>query len=88
MSEDIRKTNECFEQYLGYRPRAFAYPYGAYNQINDEILKTAGYTVAFTSENKIGRQNDSLYLFPRVEVYEQTSLGCLLLKYSLINLFR
>lgn len=87
VNEDINQTNERFDQYMGYRPKAFAYPYGAYNVLNDQILKAADYTVTFTSENKIGKKNDSLYLFPRVEIYEHTSLGYLLMKYTLINLF-
>lgn len=87
LNADINKTNERFDQYLGYRPQVLAYPYGAYNDINEKVLNEAGYLVTFSSENRLGKKNDSFYLFPRIEIYEHTSLGYLLMKYTLINLF-
>ena len=87
LNTDITKTNESFDHYMGYRPCVFVFPYGAYNDINEQVLKEAGYLVTFTSENRIGKKNDSFYLFPRIEIYERTSLSYLLMKYTVLGLF-
>ncbi len=72
--KDIEIMNNRFDKYIGYRPEVFAYPYGKYTKTSEEVLKEAGYKASFTTEKRIGNNRESLYLFPRIAVYQKTDL--------------
>lgn len=78
--EDIEIMNERFDKYIGYRPTVFAYPYGKYTKITEEVLKEEGYKATFTTEKRIGNSRQGLYLYPRMAVYQKLGLDTILKK--------
>lgn len=78
--DDIDKMNERFDKYIGYRPNVFAYPYGKYTKISEEVFKEAGYRITFTTEKRIGNNKEGLSLFPRIAVYQSANLDTILKK--------
>lgn len=61
MSDDelrrhTRDAAEAIADVVGRRPRAFAYPFGDYDQRALEAVRLAGYTVAFSVYTDDGRQ--------------------------------
>ena len=64
--EDIKKQKEVIDT------KAFAYPYGLYNDTYIEALKEEGYKLAFTfgpgKKHRKVKQSDSLYEIPRLNI--------------------
>jgi peptidoglycan/xylan/chitin deacetylase (PgdA/CDA1 family) len=58
--EDTKLSKEKLE-FWGYKPRAFAYPFGSYSPATIEILKEAGYTSAYTVKPGYNKPGDSIY---------------------------
>ncbi|MDR1000743.1 MAG: polysaccharide deacetylase family protein [Clostridiales bacterium] len=55
LKDDLGKLNEAYEQRLGYMPAAFACPFGAFNDRMKEGLRYIGFSVIFTSQQKINK---------------------------------
>ena len=46
--EDIHTFNGLFLKEVGFTPGVFTYPFGAYTDWTEQIVRSAGYTAAFT----------------------------------------
>ncbi|MFA9558162.1 polysaccharide deacetylase family protein [Evansella sp. AB-rgal1] len=79
--EDIRNsiTN------LGGRNRAFAYPYGAYDEKAVSILKELDFEMAFTVIPELAKPGIHVYEIPRIEVFETDTLKDFKRKINLIE---
>ena len=47
---DTESFNAAYEQHLGSQPVSLAFPYGAYAQLTEELLREYGYKVTFTTK--------------------------------------
>jgi len=50
---DLGKMQSLMEEKTGYKPTAFAYPYGCYSKESKDILKSMGFEAAFVCEERI-----------------------------------
>ncbi len=63
--EDTKKAEDRFKKLLGFRPEIYAYPYGEYNEVYIDAIKTLGYRAAFTQDpSSVGNFTDR-YMIPR-----------------------
>lgn len=53
LNADLEKLEARFDDYLGYVPDVFAYPYGIYNDEALSVLRARGYNVIFTCDQHI-----------------------------------
>lgn len=66
---DIKMSIKGFEENLGYSPSAFAYPFGHYSNISEEILKENNIKLSFTVEPGYINKEDNGYLLKRINVH-------------------
>ena len=66
---DLKKSREILNgsTYL-------AYPFGEYTDLSIQLLKDAGFTMAFTTEWRNAKVGDDLYEVPRIYIYNEYSL--------------
>ena len=66
---DLKKSSELLNgsKYL-------AYPFGEYTDLSIQLLKDAGYTMAFTTEWRNARVGENKYLVPRIYMYNEYTL--------------
>ena len=67
-SDDISIFMELMEENTGYKPTAFAYPFGACSEHSENLLKKEGFLASFSCYEKlnyISKDNNSLYLLGR-----------------------
>jgi peptidoglycan/xylan/chitin deacetylase (PgdA/CDA1 family)/SAM-dependent methyltransferase len=65
---DVGQSKRLIESAIGLDVTAFAYPYGAFDEISVEAVRAAGFTVAVTCEaRRVAPRGDTLRL-PRLEV--------------------
>jgi peptidoglycan/xylan/chitin deacetylase (PgdA/CDA1 family) len=82
LSEEIKGSKECLERHLG-SITLFSYPFGRYNARVREVVKAAGYRLAFTSlPPKSGEPIDP-FAYPRIPVHLIDSLSSIKRKLSL-----
>ena len=62
-----RSINEC-RRLVGERPSAFAFPFGEYDQLSVELVKAAGFGMAFTSDEGLVTASSDLFALPRLGV--------------------
>jgi peptidoglycan/xylan/chitin deacetylase (PgdA/CDA1 family) len=62
---------ETLKFHIGYQPRFFAYPYGAYDEDAIEILKEAGFWGAVTTDSSWYHNLKEAYIWGRVRVAGQ-----------------
>ena len=55
LTADLSLNEERFEQYVGEKPIAFAYPYGRYCDEAFDVLKDMGYKIIFTCESRVNK---------------------------------
>ncbi len=55
LTKDLTKAQEAIEQYVGVRPTAMVYPFGAVSRSTPEIVKSLGFSVTLSCEEKISR---------------------------------
>jgi len=73
--KDLDKTEEMFEQELGYQPDLYCYPYGEYNPDMQDILKRRGYQAAAAQKSGVVSEGSDLYAlsrFPMTSTYGET----------------
>ncbi|MFG6496199.1 polysaccharide deacetylase family protein [Fictibacillus sp. UD] len=58
---------------LGGEKLGFAYPYGEYSPESIEILKGAGFKMAFTTEERLASSKDHLFEIPRFQIFSKTT---------------
>ncbi len=65
ITQDLKKSISFFKRYLGYKPIAFAFPYGDYNRILIRIAKKLGFECLLTQDiGSVGRYTP-LTMIPR-----------------------
>ena len=72
---EVVGSKRILEDALGQRVSAFCYPYGACNHVVAEIVREAGFDVAFTVDLGGVRPGDDPYLLKRVPVLGEPSAG-------------
>jgi len=65
---EISESRLAFEQALGERCRAFAYPYGEWNGRVREMVQQAGYDVACTTVRAAALPGDDPMALPRINI--------------------
>ena len=68
LEEDITKLQKEFEEYTGYIPKCFTYPFGGISNSSIDIIKELGFKASLSCEqgiNKITKNPNSLYLLKR-----------------------
>ncbi|MCP9198305.1 polysaccharide deacetylase family protein [Gramella sp. GC03-9] len=68
--ENLKNTQQFFEDEFGARARSFSYPYGSYEASKglEKILQNAGFEVAFTMERALNRDTSgNRYLLGRYD---------------------
>lgn len=79
-SEEITVSKAELETTLGVPVNHFCYPYGDYESIHMEIIKTAGYETATTTQRGRCHIGNSFLELPRITVARRTSRFGLWLK--------
>lgn len=66
---DIEKAQNYISQNLGVTPQCFTYPFGAYNEESEKMIKELGFVCSLSCTQKISTvkmyDNDSLFLLGR-----------------------
>jgi len=71
--QEVRKAGDAIEKHTGKRPRLFSYPYGTYNRLVVELLRTEGYVGAVTLRSGMVQTSPSAFDLARVWVrYDDT----------------
>lgn len=68
IEKEVKESKKILEEELKRPIRAFAYPYGRYNNLVIEKLKEANYQYAFTIEIRRLRKKENLFLLPRLGI--------------------
>lgn len=71
-NEVLKDLNTSIFQLSGEK-LGFAYPYGEYSPESIEILKEAGFKMAFTTEERAASAKDHVYEIPRFQIFSNTS---------------
>lgn len=76
-SFEIVESQKILEKWLDYPVKTFAYPNGNYKQREKDILKAAGYAIAFTTEPNYLTAEDfkNPFELPRFDVLEDVSFS-------------
>ena len=53
IQEDLGRLNAAFKEHIGIEPKAFTCPFGCYNDRLREAVRRAGFSVIFTSHQKM-----------------------------------
>jgi len=67
--EDLQESIRLIEQATGYRPVAFAYPYGHYRKSYEDSLERTGISLAFTTRSGETHFGDNPYTLRRITIY-------------------
>jgi len=81
LTEDVGKLQDEVLLRTGKTPAAFAYPYGAYNDTTDKILKELGFQATLTCNygvNVLTRDPDGLFRLKRICRAHNSAIGKLL----------
>jgi peptidoglycan/xylan/chitin deacetylase (PgdA/CDA1 family) len=62
----ITDSKQKFEDAFGIKIRTFAYPFGAYNSEDADMVKDASYEAAFTTKPGAMMSNDAKFVLPRI----------------------
>ncbi|ONI42932.1 hypothetical protein AN640_06945 [Candidatus Epulonipiscium fishelsonii] len=65
---DIKQNIIGIENHLGYTPVAFAYPYGSYSELSEDILKQNDIKFTFTTNHGALELDEEFYLIDRLIV--------------------
>ncbi len=55
LTEDLLRAQEAVEEHVGKRPQVFVYPFGAASKTTPELVKSLGFSVTLTCEEKTSR---------------------------------
>lgn len=68
IDKDIKLSIEGFKENLGYTPIAFAYPFGQFSDISEEVLKSNNIKMSFTVNNGFVSLDKNTYLLNRINI--------------------
>ncbi|MEG0181477.1 MAG: polysaccharide deacetylase family protein [Peptostreptococcaceae bacterium] len=74
IDEDIKLSIDGFEKNLGYKPIAFAYPFGQFSNISEEVLKSNNIKISFTVKDGFILLDKGTYLLNRINVAKKDSI--------------
>ncbi|WP_040227720.1 polysaccharide deacetylase family protein [Bhargavaea cecembensis] len=57
--DDLALSNKIIETELGAAPKAFAYPFGAYDDISASAVKESGFSMVYTTETGVNTFNSN-----------------------------
>lgn len=77
LQDEIAGCKHELEQAIGVAVEHFCYPYGAFNADHVEIVRSAGFASATTTQRGRCQAGDALFTLPRVPVLRRTSRGLL-----------
>ncbi len=69
MDLDIKQSMHDIKQNLGYDPIAFAYPYGQFNSVTEEVLKSNGMKMTFITKNGFIENSTNTFLINRIAIH-------------------
>ncbi len=74
---EIKKSKEILESWLNKKVDSFAYPNGSFTDREIEILKEAGYDIAFSTKSYYltPKHITDIYSLPRFEIFEKASFS-------------
>lgn len=73
---DLVNARQTLKGHLGLEVKAFAYPYGSYNQHLIDLVKQAGYDIAFgVDSSRALQQGDAPYSLHRFGVFRRHWIG-------------
>jgi peptidoglycan/xylan/chitin deacetylase (PgdA/CDA1 family) len=65
---EVRESKRQIEAWLGKQVTGFAYPYGNFSAVTQNILKEAGYAYAVSTESKPATIESDAFALPRIQV--------------------
>ncbi len=65
---EVKESKRQIENWLGKPVKGFAYPYGNYNSVTQQLLKEAGFEYAVSTESKLVTMEDDPFALPRIQV--------------------
>ena len=73
-AHELHASKEKLEKLLGRPCWCFAYPFGAYNQTTMELMKSAGYRLAYAVKGRplLRGNHDDPYTIPRLSIDDTT----------------
>jgi peptidoglycan/xylan/chitin deacetylase (PgdA/CDA1 family) len=74
LRKEINDSKRELEQWAGRPVRVFSYPNGDFDSRTARVLAEAGYTLAFTTENRAITLSDDRYYLPRLSIMDDGSL--------------
>ena len=81
IDKDIKKSIKGFEEHLGYKPIALAYPYGEYSNESEKVLAENGIKVSFTVKSgTVSRKGEDTHLLNRITVSGEDDLNTFIKK--------
>ena len=72
--EEIVKSRQRLESYLGVPVRSFAYPFGAYDNASLKLVKSAGYIAAMGLGDRSAQGKENIFYLYRQSVTAETTL--------------
>ncbi len=71
---EINESKKIIENWVGEKINSFAYPNGAFDKREKDLLQKAGIKTAATIENRLIGMNEDIYLIPRFVAMDTGSL--------------
>ncbi len=75
--DEIVRSKELLEEYLGQQVSSFAYPYGYYNTRLQQIVRACGFTSASAIRRAISSLHDNPYALARLAIWPDTDVHTL-----------
>ena len=84
--DDLITSKEILENKLGKPVTTIAYPFGHYSDSSEQLVKQAGFKMAYTTNNGVLDLNeDSLYLIHRVNIHGQSNAQSIMTTLEQVN---
>lgn len=65
---EVRESKQQIEKWLGKPVNGFAYPYGNFSSVTQEVLRETGFRYAVSTESKPVTAEDDPFALPRIQV--------------------
>lgn len=65
---EVEESKRQLESWLGKSVNGFAYPYGSYNAVTQQLLRKSGFRYAVSTESKPVTPEDDPFALPRMQV--------------------
>ena len=85
---ELEESKSVLEEILNHPIHSFAYPYGSVNAKVVELVKSAGYRIAFGLNPRQEMARSSIYCFPRMAIYRHDTDSSFQAKLGLFGKYR